>query len=919
MVLNMSETIDRDNRTAVDFNSPDDLLQAMQSMDVQKSGNENHVNGNEDYVNFANPAHRIDNFSAASVKKTLNTGDSGKTGDAPLDPRLDWVLESYDEEATDAQTLDEELKRLLVLKSYLLLDSERQESFERITAIASRLFKCPMALISLVDLGRQWFLSNRGLGDVRETDRKSAFCAHAIWATDRLFIVPDATKDFRFKDNPLVTGPPDIRFYAGAPLISPEGYKLGTLCILDRVARPDGLSSTEEQNLIDLASMAVKAAVDHKRVRLQEYEDPRQLIAYTAHDLMTPLTGVQISLSLLSEDKSFSSKTNEAQRELIHTASECTDVMGQICQTAISSFRSSQQNADKKRETDLPSLSETISSSPMTEIKLSDFATKLQTVMTSFPKSVPFNVSVHESVPPIVVSDDLKVFRAAINYLTNACSRTKEGAINFSIKMIDENNRQRIRFECEDTGPSIPVDSYSSLFRPFKFDSKGQDKDISYASLSDTDESEVRAPNSALGLYSVATHISSLGGEYGFRPLESASNDGSETNVSNPAGSVFWFQIPLILPSATSKKLNGVPALENESQSKPARDIEAEKKKSNDSLLENGKKTNKGVASAPVEPAGTSKGEANGATDVEKRKRKALVIEDSMVVRKSLTRALTKVGFEVTQAVDGMEGLRELQCSLFDVVLCDFLMPVMDGLDCVQQYREWEKLHRPFFKQYIIGISAHAGNTDVEKGKEVGMDDFKPKPVTFKQLVELSKSETLAKYSSELDSFGQKKTEMLSAGKLSGDKAVKQKPSHVCLIAMSRTTEEVELLKHSAEERGWKSVVVGNGEEALKLMKLRTWDVILLDEDLPLLPSGQCVARFREWESMNRIMKQRNVALVSASCASMVHNTNSMMQLPFGVDFAMGKPIQVLEFEFTMSQVEENSLGFGSSRDIVAR
>ncbi|KAL3943069.1 MAG: hypothetical protein SGBAC_002846 [Bacillariaceae sp.] len=893
----MSENKNRENRTVADFNSPDDLMQALSSMDVKQSGD-------DDYVNFANPAHRVVPHDAASLRNTLNTADAE---DAPLDPKLDWVLDGYNKKTAEAQTLDEELKRLLVLKSYLLLDSERQESFERITAIASRLFKCPMALISLVDLGRQWFLSNRGLGDCRETDRKSAFCAHAIWDSNRLFIVRDATKDIRFKDNPLVTGPPDIRFYAGAPLVSPEGYKLGTLCILDRTARPNGLTLVEEENLLDLASMVVKAAVDHKRVRLQEYEDPRQLIAYTAHDLMTPLTGVQISLSLLSEDKSFSSKTNEAQRKLIHTASECTDVMGRICQTAISSFRSSQQNPKKKRKKDLPSLSDATSSSPLTGVKLSDFVKKLQTVLASFPKSVPFTISLHESVPPTVVTDDLKVFRAAINYLTNACARTKEGAINFSITMKDENNQRKIRFECEDTGPNIPEEDYTSLFRPFKFDLKGDDKGSSYAFLSN-DGSEERVPNSALGLYSVATHISSLGGEYGFRALDSASKDVSETNISNPTGSLFWFQIPLILPSA-SCNINGVPS------SKLSKDMEAEKKKS-DEKLETDKKTSTGTDCAE-----TSKGEASGTKTVESRKRRALVIEDSMVVRKSLTRALTKIGFEVTQAVDGMEGLRELQCALYDVVLCDFLMPVMDGLDCVQQYRAWEEVHRPFFKQYIIGISAHAGNTDVEKGKEVGMDDFKPKPVTFKQLVELSKSETLAAYSLELDYFGRKLMKKLSVSKMNVmGEDVNQKAAHVCLIAMSRNTKEINVLQHVAEERGWRSVVVDNGEEALKLMKLRTWDAILLDEDLPLLPSGQCVARFREWEATNRIMKQRSVALVSASCTSMAHDINSMMQLPFGVDFALGKPIHVREFEFIMSRAEEHCLGFGATaKDIVAR
>lgn len=878
----MSENKDRENRTVADFNSRNELLRALKSMDVQHSGNEG-------YVNFANPALHIN-----EVSNNLNTDIPENE---PLDPSLDWVLENFNKDTAEKQTLDEEMKRLLVLKSYLLLDSERRESFERITGLASRLFKCPMALISLVDLGRQWFLSNRGLGDVRETDRKSAFCAHAIWDTSKLFIVPDATKDDRFMNNPLVLGPPDIRFYAGAPLVTPEGYKLGTLCVLDTVPRPDGLSPEEQENLLDLASMAVKAAVDHKRVKFQEYEDPAQLIAYTAHDLMTPLTGVQISLSLLSEDKSFRSKTNEDQREIIHTASECTDVMGRICQTAISSFRERQQNAGEKK----PRFADKIVSNSLKELKISDFVTKLETVFASFPKSVPLNISVHESVPPTIVTDDLKVFRAAINYLTSACSRTEDGAINFSITMVDTNRKRRIKFECEDTGANIPKESYPSLFRPFKFDSKNNENETAYATLTAMDTSDSQAPNSALGLYSVAVHITSLGGEYGFQPLESPASKGIEANDISPIGSRFWFQIPLILPTFN---LNGVTPERVEPQSKSVK-IESEKPEGD--ARKSGKTAGKRISEAAPE----------GEEKLKKRKRKALVIEDSMVVRKSLTRALTKIGFEVTQAVDGMEGLRELQSVLFDVVLCDFLMPVMDGLDCVQQYREWEQNHRPYFKQYIIGISAHASGTDIDKGKEVGMDDFKPKPVTYKQLVELSNSDTLATYSVELDSLGRKRMRVLSSGKMSV-MDVDRRHMHVCLIAMNRNNSDVEALKRAAKERDWKCVVVSNGEEALKLMKLRTWDAILLDEDLPLLPSGQCVARFREWEAMNRVMKQRNIALVSASCTGMVQSMSAMMQLPHGVDFALGKPIQPREFDFIMSQAQEQSIGF-TARDIVAR
>jgi hypothetical protein len=145
-----------------------------------------------------------------------------------LDLSNDWVIPNLDPSTSETQSLKAELDRLKVLRSYQILDSEREEAFERLTALAARMFDVPIALVSLVDMGRQWFMSNRGLGDTRETPRKLAFCAHAILCTSDLLIVPDATKDPRFMNNILVTGPPYIRFYGGAPLVSVEGVKLGT-------------------------------------------------------------------------------------------------------------------------------------------------------------------------------------------------------------------------------------------------------------------------------------------------------------------------------------------------------------------------------------------------------------------------------------------------------------------------------------------------------------------------------------------------------------------------------------------------------------------------------------------------------------------------------------------------------------------
>ncbi len=341
-----------------------------------------------------------------------------------------------------------ERARLDSLKSYGVLDTPAEEVFDRITGLAARHFGAPITLVSLVDETRQWFKSRYGLR-TPSTGRRLAFCAYTI-LEERVLVVPDATMDERFAANDLVTGPPHIRFYAGAPLVTAEGLILGTLCVIDRRPRHDfGLDQRT-----DLAAFArlvmheleAKRAMEEAvraRAEAQRADAAKtRFLAAASHDLRQPFQAMELLLGVMEQRLAGQDDTLTLLgrvQEALHS--------GQALLNGLLDIATLEAGTVEPTVTDFP---------------IREVVERLVREMSPLADQRGVGLRVQDCGLE-VRSDPLLLERILRNLLSNAIAHTKKGGILIGCRR----HGTRLRVEVWDTGPGIPPEQLDLVFEEF--------------------------------------------------------------------------------------------------------------------------------------------------------------------------------------------------------------------------------------------------------------------------------------------------------------------------------------------------------------------------------------------------------------------------------------------------------------------
>jgi len=378
----------------------------------------------------------------------------------------------------------DEQARLRELENYRVLDSDPERGFDDLTELASSVCGTPISLVSLVDEHRQWFKSHHGL-DATETPREMAFCAHAILEPDDILIVENTLEDERFHDNPLVTGAPDIRFYAGVPLVTPSGHALGTLCVIDQESR-----TLDEFQIKTLRALA-RQVVTQLELRRRLYELDRacaaaeaatdaksRFLANMSHEIRTPMNAILGMAELLHE-----TPLSEEQAQYVGIFRNSGRVLLELINDILDLSKAEAGKLELRAR----------------PVKLRSYLRSTIEPLATDARRRQLSVELvlDPDLPNYVQADELRLRQVLVNLLGNAIKFTEHGRVVLRVAP-DPRDAARIRFVVRDTGIGIAPDQLPQLFQPF-----------TQADAS----SERRYGGTGLGLSLTRQYVQLMGGE----------------------------------------------------------------------------------------------------------------------------------------------------------------------------------------------------------------------------------------------------------------------------------------------------------------------------------------------------------------------------------------------------------------------